>query len=91
MTFSQRIKTTLSDSIQEVVKNKDEFVVRAGIDFSRNKKMNLESFINFMLAMEGNSIEKELFDFSCNTNTSFITKSAPTSSSLPCLLRSRLP
>lgn len=76
MTFSQHIKTALSSAIQEVVKNKDDFVVRAGIDFSRNKKMNLENLIDFMLAMEGNSIEKELFDFSCNTDTSLITKSA---------------
>lgn len=76
MTFSQKVKDTLFDSILTLTENKDTYVLRPGIDFSRNKKMSLEKLIQFTLSMEGNSIEKELLDFSLSTNSPTISKSA---------------
>lgn len=65
----------LEEAIQEVIRNKDQYVTNPGKDFSRNRKLNLKDLIHFILGMRGGSLTKEMIKYFQKTNVP-LTKSA---------------
>ena len=65
-------KKKLFTAINELVNNKEQFVKNPNADFTRNRKLNLNNLIKFILVSGSDSIRKELykyFKFSVNTAT----------------------
>lgn len=58
---SEKIKTIYSAALNEIERRKDEYVVRPGVDFTRNRKLSFKETISVIVAMGGQSIKKELF------------------------------
>lgn len=63
MTFSEQVKTKLTSIIHEMNAVSWMYSKNPDSDFSRNRKMNFESTIRFILSMESNSLKKELLEF----------------------------
>lgn len=63
MTFSEQVKTKLISIIHEMNSVSWMYSKNPDSDFSRNRKMNFESTIRFILSMESNSLKKELLEF----------------------------
>ena len=61
--YEKQTKDALNSIIGELNLNKDNYVKNPGVDFQRNRKMNFETTINFILSMSGGSINKELYKF----------------------------
>lgn len=64
--FSEELKKTLFDLIDEMAQQKEAFVLRPGKDFTRNRKQSFQKIIQFIISMENDSIKRELmkyFDF----------------------------
>lgn len=71
-TYAQVVKMNLFNEIHEMSLCPSLFVNNPGSDFTRNRKLNFETFIRLTLSMEGGSIRKELLDyfsFSADTAT----------------------
>ena len=71
-TYVTAVKKALIDCIEKLDSNKDLFLENPGKDFTRNRKISFEKFINICLQMEGGSLQNELmkyFDFSEDTPT----------------------
>ena len=49
--------------IQHIASNKDEYVTKPGIDFTRNRKLSMETVLRWVLSMGANSLKKELYEF----------------------------
>lgn len=70
--FSEELKKTLFDLIDEMANQKSEFVQRPEKDFTRNRKQSFQKIIKFIISMENDSIKRELmkyFDFSSDAPT----------------------
>lgn len=65
----------MEEANQEVIRNKDQYVINPGKDFSRNSKLNLDELIHLLINMDGGSLTQELIKFSQRTGKT-ITKSA---------------
>jgi len=63
MCYSEKVKTELLSLIHEMAEVSWLFVKRPGIDYSRNKKLDFESTVQFILSMESSTLKKELLDF----------------------------
>lgn len=67
---STKIKQTLIHIIKEMSRNPQNFVHHPEKDFTRVRKFSFENMLRFILAMNGNSLYKELmdyFDYDLNT------------------------
>ena len=60
---ANKIKQNLTHLIQEMHDRSDDYVKHPGIDFTRTRKLSFETIINFILAMNGNSIYTELMTY----------------------------
>lgn len=70
MIFAECVKNELLSIIREMGTAPWLFAKNPETDFSRRRKLNFESVIQFILSMESGSMKKELLDyfkFSANT------------------------
>ena len=76
--FDRALRDSLYRIIDDTALHADNYSLNPGHDFTRNRKLPLPSLIKALIAMEGNSISKELYDiFNCNADDKqFISKSA---------------
>lgn len=56
------LKQKLFSKVSEMSSCKDQFVLRPGKDFTRDRKLNFESTLKVMLSMGGSTLSKELLD-----------------------------
>ena len=61
--YADYIRNQLSSVIENMEHQSEKFVKNPGHDFTRNRKMNFISTINFLLTMEGGSIGAELHKY----------------------------
>lgn len=76
MQFSEEVKATLWDLIDEMAVNLSDFTVHPGKDFARKKKWDFPTLIKFFISMESQSLKNELHKYfgyttDCPTNASF--------------------
>ena len=68
--YSTKIKQNLNHIIKEMNRHPQNFVHHPEKDFTRIRKLSFEKMMNFILAMNGNSLYKELMDhFNHDVNT----------------------
>ena len=72
--YADYIRNKLSSVIENMEHQSEKFVKNPGHDFTRNRKMNFISTINFLLTMEGGSIGAELHKY-FNYDLNHITRS----------------
>jgi len=60
---TDKYRNHLELSIQNVTRKKDEYVTTPGVDFSRNRKLPMETVIRWILSMGASSLKKELHGF----------------------------
>lgn len=61
--YANKIKQNLTHLIKEMHDHSDDYVKHPGIDFTRTRKLSFETMMNFILAMNGNSIYTELMTY----------------------------
>lgn len=61
--FSTCVKNALFDSIDTMSKYCSMFVKNPEKDFIRKRKLDFITVLKMLLSMEGNSLQKELYDF----------------------------
>lgn len=76
MKFSEEVKNTLWNLIDEMTLNLSEFLVNPGKDFTRKKKWDFPTLIKFIISMESQSLKNELHKYfgytqDCPSNPSF--------------------
>lgn len=59
------IHNNLEKEIDHIVSQREKYVRNPKTDFVRNRKLPMQSVIRKILAMEGGSLQKELYRFSC--------------------------
>ena len=70
MNFSKSVKQVLLGKIQEMAACPGPFVRNPDIDFTRKRKLNFETTIRCLIAMESGSLKRELLElFHYNPNT----------------------
>lgn len=57
------MKSKLDSAINGVISDKEKYVKNPGSDFTRDRKLNLETVIRLILCMQGNSLPKELYEY----------------------------
>lgn len=75
MSIENQLDANLNKCIDDLVNHSDQYVKRPGRDFTRNRKLTMTKCVKAILSMKGNSLNKELREFSQIINT-FFTKSA---------------
>lgn len=75
--YADYIRNKLDAVISSMCSQIEDFVKNPGHDFTRNRKMNFTSTMNFLLTMEGGSLNSELhkyFNYDLNkiTHSGFI-------------------
>ena len=89
MIFAEHVKNKLSSLIHEMATASWLFSKNPEVDFSRNRKLDFVSTIQFLLSMESGSLKKELLDyfqFSVDTPSCFSvlsTEKQTTSGGIP--------
>ena len=63
MIFAEHVKNKLSSFIHEMATAPWLFSKNPEVDFSRNRKLDFVSTIQFLLSMESGSLKKELLDY----------------------------
>lgn len=76
MQFSEEVKATLWNLIDEMSADLSHFTVNPDKDFSRKKKWDFPTLIKFIISMESQSLKNELHKYfgyttDCPTNASF--------------------
>ena len=76
MQFSEEVKATLWNLIDEMSLNLSKFTMNPGKDFTRKKKWDFPTLIKFIISMESQSLKNELHKYfgyttECPTNASF--------------------
>ena len=72
MTYSEIVKSKLTEIIKEMQQSPELFVKNPGKDFTRNRKLSFDQMINLILSMGGNSLNIELlkhFDYDIETSS----------------------
>ncbi len=69
------LKSTLDSAIFNITENKNKYVKKPGIDFTRERKLSMTSVIRLLLTMGSKSLNKELFEFAEATDIN-VTSSA---------------
>lgn len=85
MSFSEEVKTTLWELIDEMGANVSDYTVNPEKDFSRKKKWDFATLVKFIISMEGQSLKNELHKYfgyttDCPSNASFNQRRAQVSS-----------
>lgn len=62
--LAKQIDRKLSDAIDCIVCEKEKYVYNPASDFTRVRKISMKDTIRQILAMEGGSLKKEMYDFS---------------------------
>ena len=75
MTYSNVVKQTLIESIDELAESPEIFAVHPERDFTRHRKMSFKEFLPMLLTMEGDCLREELYRF-FGRSTSVLTKAA---------------
>lgn len=86
MKFSEEVKTTLWEIIDEMADNVSNYTVHPEKDFSRKKKWDFAALVKFIISMEGQSLKNELHKYfgyttACPSNASFNQRRAQVNSS----------
>lgn len=81
MQFSEEVKVTLWNLIDEMSVDLSQFTVNPDKDFTRKKKWDFQTVIKFIISMESQSLKNELHKYfgyttDCPTNASFIQRRA---------------
>lgn len=63
MTFSETVKTTLWDIIEEMSHSVSSFVKNPDKDFSRRRKLDFQKMMQLIISMESGSLNHELLKF----------------------------
>lgn len=63
MKYSDSVKAILIATINEFALNPDNYALRPGKDFSRNRKLGFKDFLLMFLTMEGDCIKEELYRY----------------------------
>lgn len=76
MQFSEEVKATLWNLIDEMSLNLSCFTIHPGKDFTRKKKWDFPTLMKFIISMESQSLKNELHKYfgyttDCPTNPSF--------------------
>lgn len=76
MQFSEEVKTTLWNLIDEMASDLSKFTVNPDTDFKRKRKWDFPTLIKFIISMESQSLKNELHKYfgyttDCPTNASF--------------------
>ncbi len=76
MKFSEEVKTTLWNLIDEMSSNLSKFTVNPCKDFTRKKKWDFPTLMKFIISMESQPLKNELHKYfgyttECPTNASF--------------------
>ncbi|SDE87217.1 hypothetical protein SAMN04488499_102478, partial [Sporomusa acidovorans] len=70
MNFSESVKQVLLEKIQEMAACPEPFVRNPGSDFTRKRKLDFETTMRCLIAMESGSLKKELLElFHYNPDT----------------------
>lgn len=69
MKFSHAVKAMLFSSINMLIAKPENYAVRPGKDFSRNRKLSVKTLIHMLLTMEADSIKEELYRYFGRTTT----------------------
>ena len=64
-TFAISVKKELCRLIEELSEISSLFCQNPNSDFTRNRKLDFETLIHFLLTMEGGSLSKELLEYFC--------------------------
>ena len=85
MKFSEEVKATLWELIDEMGANVSDYTVNPEKDFSRKKKWDFATLVKFIISMEGQSLKNELHKYfgyttDCPSNASFNQRRAQVSS-----------
>ena len=73
---NQFVKDKLNNIIEEMALNKESFVKNPGKDFVRNRKITFQDTIKLILAMKGNTLNKELYEYFGKDPEAIVTSSA---------------
>ncbi len=72
--YADYVRNKLNAAIYSMSSQIEDYVKNPGHDFTRNRKMNFTSTINFLLTMEGGSLNSELhkyFNYDLNQDNPF--------------------
>lgn len=72
--YADYVRNKLNAAISSMSTQIEDYVKNPGHDFTRNRKMNFTSTINFLLTMEGGSLNSELHKY-FNYDLNQITRS----------------
>lgn len=72
--YADYVRNKLNAAISSMSSRIEDYVKNPGHDFTRNRKMNFISTINFLLTMEGGSLNSELHEY-FNYDLNQITRS----------------
>jgi len=59
----EAVKSILNNIISELHQDPSLFVARPGIDFTRDRKLPLDTMLKIIIGMNGGSIKRELYDY----------------------------
>jgi len=59
----ETVKSILNNIISELHQDPSLFVARPGIDFTRDRKLPLDTMLKIIIGMNGGSIKRELYDY----------------------------
>ena len=71
----KKFKSHLDRIIHNIALNKDQYVARPGVDFTRNRKLSMATTLRWILSMGANSLKKEIYEF-CEKENIDVTSSA---------------
>lgn len=74
--FSEEVKVTLWNLIDEMSVDLSQFTINPDKDFTRKRKLDFPTVIKFIISMESQSLKNELHKYfgyttDCPTNASF--------------------
>ncbi len=56
------IRVTLNNSINEVTQDISKYCSNPGKDFTRSRKLDIKTLVKFIMSMQGNSLNKEIYN-----------------------------
>lgn len=84
MTFANQVKNTLFQDISDMAQLSQRFSKHPETDFSRNRKINFQDLLHFLISMEAGTIKQELLKY-----FTFDSSTVPSSSAF-CQQRNKL-
>lgn len=93
MSFAQQVKSSLLEIISGMASHPEDFSKHPGTDFSRNRKLDFSTLLQFIISMEAATVRDELlkffsYDKDTATNSAFFQqRDKLTDAALPYLFR----